>query len=161
MTSTAHRQDPFTESDEVTAAIERERLRERRHGAHREPPGLLRCGDHVHLHQLELPGAAQGQALDDRPGQPAEPAPGRPQLHQHRQRRLLRHRGEVVVAGGGDPRQGMPAVPADRHPRPDSGYPVAPSAPGAADDARARLGCGDARAQPPEDPLQRRQAGIP
>src|SRR5690606_30398675 len=74
------------------------------HRGHRAD--LERCGElllpvHVHLGQFERAVVLGRQLLEDRPQRPARPAPGRPEVHQHRhlQRALDDVRFEAV--GGG------------------------------------------------------------
>ena len=73
-------------------------------GLHSEALRQLRRAVDVDLDQLDLPGLLPGQLLQRGADHPARPAPGRPQVHQDRDRGLLGNLGEVRISGVGDPR---------------------------------------------------------
>ena len=70
-----------------------------RHRLHREPLRQRRRLVDVDLDQLDLSGQFAGDLFQRRADHPAGPAPGRPQVDEHRDRGLLGDLGEVVVAG--------------------------------------------------------------
>ena len=80
------------------------------------------------------PGQLRGQLFQRRADHPARPAPGRPEVDQHGQRRLLDDLGEGAIVGIGHPGQRLVAVAAVRDPAGRGGHAIPAPAVRALDD---------------------------